>query len=118
VTGAARALLATMLGVSSEDPRGDRIVDFTNLAGRLRVAAITLGIVAISATVVEGMVDGLTFRVLGRWAAAYAAVLVLVSGVLVGVHAYRGADSAQRRGERLGSGDVGLLPPRRRQDRS
>lgn len=103
------------------DMRGDRrecagLMDFRALARRLGGAAAVLGVVAIVGVVVDGLQSGLTFGVMVRWTGAFALGLLLVTAVLVAVHALRGADAAQRRGESLSGPDVGLMPPRRSRD--
>jgi hypothetical protein len=88
--------------------------DLSRLAAWLRTVAISLVFVAVRAAVIEGLVQGLTFAVLARWAGAYLAAWLVVSAVVVAVHAMHRASKAQRRGERLSDDDVGLIPPRRR----
>jgi hypothetical protein len=86
----------------------------SRLARWLRMVAIGLAFLAIFAAVIDGLVRGLTFAVLARWAGAYLAAWLLVSAAVVAVDAGRRATGAQRRGERLSDEDVGLVPPRRR----
>lgn len=91
--------------------------DIGPLGRRLWTAATILGGLALVAVVVDSLFlseGGLSFGVMARWGGAGLALFVLVAAALVGLHAYRGADAAQRRGERLAGDDVGLLPGRRR----
>lgn len=90
-----------------------RPVDFSALARRLQTVAGVLGVLALGGAILEGLLSGLTFAVLITWAVGYVAAVLLVAGVLVALHAYRGADAAQRHGRRLSGPDVGLLPRRR-----
>jgi hypothetical protein len=89
------------------------LVDFRVLASRLGGAAAVLGLAAVVGVVIDGLQSGLTFAVMVRWTGAFALGLLVVSAVFVAVHALRGADAAQRRGESLSGPDVGLIPPRR-----
>jgi hypothetical protein len=89
------------------------LLDFRALAGRIGGAAIVLGVLAVVGVIVDGLQSGLTFAVMVRWTGAFVLGLLLVAAVLGAVHALRGADTAQRRGESLSGPDVGLIPPRR-----
>ena len=89
------------------------LVDFTVLAHRLRGVALGLLGLAFAAVVVDGLLRGLTFSIMLLWAGVYAVALVVVTAVLVAVHALRGAGESERRGERLAGPDVGLRPRRR-----
>lgn len=102
--------------MSDSQPPGHRLLDYPRLAGRLRVSTVVLAMIAFAGAVVEGLADGLSFAVIGRWAGLFVVSAMLVAAVLVAAHAYRGADRAQRGGERLSGDDVGLLPPRRPRD--
>jgi hypothetical protein len=99
---------------------GDRsssgIVDFGALAGRLRVAAVVLAVVTVVGVIVDGLRSGLEFALMVRWAAAFVLGMVVVTAVLVAIHALRGAGTAQQRGEPLSGPDVGLVPPRRNRE--
>ena len=75
--------------------------------------ALALAVLALVALVVDGLANGLSFAIMARWAGVFLLAMTLSAAVLVAVHALRGADDAQRRGERLSGGDVGLIPPRR-----
>ncbi|MGH8910735.1 MAG: hypothetical protein ACRD0K_30630 [Egibacteraceae bacterium] len=90
------------------------LVDFRRLAGRLRGAAGLLGVVAVAGVIVDGLRSGLTFAVMVRWMGVFVLGMLVVTAVLVALHALRGADAAARRGESLSRPDVGLVPPRRR----
>jgi hypothetical protein len=94
----------------------DGVLDFGALAGRLRTAAAVLGVFAVGGVIVDGLRSGLEFAMMVRWAAAFVLGMVVVAAVLVALHALRGADTAQRRGESLSGPDVGLVPPRRRRE--
>jgi hypothetical protein len=89
------------------------LLNFRALAIWLRRVAAVLGIVAVVGVVVDGLQSGLTFAVMVRWTGAFVLGLLLVAAIFVAVHALRGADTAQRRGESLSGPDVGLVPPRR-----
>ncbi|MGH8904162.1 MAG: hypothetical protein ACRDYA_21390 [Egibacteraceae bacterium] len=91
-------------------------LDFRALGARLRGAAAVLGAVAVVGVVIDGLQSGLTFAVMVRWTGAFILGLLLVAAGFVAVHALRGADTAQRRGESLSGPDVGLVPPRRPRD--
>jgi hypothetical protein len=103
-----------MSPVSDDQTPNSSLLDLPRLAARLRVAVIVLGVLALAGAVGEGLIVGLTFAVLIRWGSAFLAALLVVAAVLTALSAYRGADTAQRRGERLSGDDVGLVPPRRR----
>lgn len=98
---------------SREPPR---LLDFAALAARLRTVTVVLAVLAVAATVIDGLLGGLTFGVMLRWAGVFVVAMLLCAGVSVAVQALRGVDAAQRRGERLSGGDVGLVPPRRPRD--
>jgi|GEM_PF-4337301 len=93
--------------------KDDKLIDVAALAVRLRYVAGALGVLTLAAVVVDGLRNGLTFTLLGRWAALFAALLVVITALLIAGQAVRGAGSAARRGERLTGRDVGLVPPRR-----
>lgn len=93
---------------------GEALVDFTGLAGRVGMTALVLGAFVFVGVVVEGLASGLTFGLMLRWAAIFLALLLLATAVLAATSAFGGANRAQRRGERLSSDDVKLLPPPRR----
>jgi hypothetical protein len=63
------------------DARRQR-VDLPVITARLRVLAGPLGLAAIAGAVVEGLLYGLTFAVLARWALVFVAVLA-AGGVVV-----------------------------------
>ena len=91
----------------------ESLLDFGALAGRLRTAAGVLGFLSVVGVIVDGLRSGLEFAMMIRWAVAFVLGMVVVTAVLVTIHALRGADAAQRRGESLSGPDVGLVPPRR-----
>lgn len=94
------------------------LLDFTALARRLRVLAAAVGVLACGGVVVEVALGTAIVPAAVRWTTGGLVVLVVGAAVLVALQAYRAADTAQRRGERLTAGDVGFLPPRRqREDR-
>jgi sugar phosphate permease len=90
------------------------LVDFKALAVRLRTAAGILGIFAVLGVVVDGLRIGLTFAVMVRWAGVFVLGMLVVTAVLVALHALRGADTAARRGESLSGPDIGVVPRRGR----
>lgn len=96
------------------DSPGDRVVAFPPLAARLRAIAAVLAVATLLAMVVDGIVRGLSFGAMVVWVSVYGGSLLIATAVLVALHALRGADRAQRRGERLSGDDVGLVPRRRR----
>lgn len=95
----------------TDRPRA-RIADFPPLAARLRGLAAVLGVATLLAMVVDGVLRGLSFGSMVLWVSVYVVCLVVTAAVTVAVHALRGADTAQRRGERLSGDDVGLMPRR------
>lgn len=100
---------------SPQDPiRPIRPIGFPALAGWVRTGAAVLAVLTLIGVVVDGLVSGLTFALMLRWLSLLLAGIVLLAGISAAVHALRGAQAAQRRGERLSGDDVGLLPPRNR----
>jgi hypothetical protein len=89
-----------------------RLIEFSPLAARLRTVASVLAVAALLAIVVDGMIRGLSFGVMVLWLSVFVVGLVLAAAVSLAVHALRGANSAQRRGERLAGDDVGWMPRR------
>ena len=86
------------------------LLDLSALARRLRRAAV----VALGA----GVVGAVVAQVMGLSPVAgflggFVAVVLVADVVLVAFSALGGADRAQKRGERLAAGDVGLIPARR-----
>lgn len=102
--------------MTEEAPRepADRPIAFPPLAARLRSVAGGLAAATLLAIIVDGMVRGLDFTRMGLWLSIFAVCLLVATAITVAVHALRGAGAAGRRGERLSSDDVGLLPRRRR----
>lgn len=91
---------------------GDRqLLDFSRLVRRLFWTAVSLAAVAVAGATVQGLVSGLTFSVLGQWAALFAVVLIVAWAAVIAIHAAGGARRARRRGERLSGDDVRLVPP-------
>ena len=86
------------------------------MGARVRLAAAVLAVPALAGLVIEGLVAGLTFGAMLRWATIWVAGVLATAALLTALSAYRGADRAQRRGERLAGSDVGLVPPRRPRD--
>lgn len=93
------------------------LLDFPRLARRLRTATRTFGALAAVAVAVEVARGGGVAPAVLRWGSAAVAALVLTTAVLVALQAYRAADLAQGRGERLSADDVRLVPPRPRDGR-
>jgi hypothetical protein len=92
------------------------LLDFGVLAGRLAAAALALGAVVFIAVVVEGLREGLTFGLMGRWLAVFVVAFLVAAALVTGGHALAGALRVRRRGGRLKSDGVGFLPPRRRRE--
>lgn len=109
---------ASIWGVSDQPGEHARKAgaDFPALAARLRTVAGVLAVAALLAIVIDGAVRGLSFSVMILWLSVFVAGLVIATAISVALHALRGADAAQRRGERLAGDDVGFLPRRRPQD--
>lgn len=99
-------------GTPKPEPEPEAIVAFGPLARHLARTAGALGALAFVGLVAQGVGQGLTFRLMGAWAAAWLLSFALVSAALAAAHALGGAGRAQRRGERLASSDVGLRPRR------
>lgn len=98
--------------MASDEPgeRPEPLLDFTALGRRLRASAGLLAGLAVAATLVEAARGGVVGAAAVRWGTAAVAAVLIVAAVLVALQAYRAADVVQRRGERLGSDDVGLGP--------
>lgn len=92
------------------------LLDFAALARRLRVLTAAVGALAGAGVAVESALGAAIVPAVVRWATGALVVLVLGTAVFVALHAYRAADTAQRRGERLSADDVGLAPPRRQRE--
>jgi hypothetical protein len=88
------------------------IVEFGTLSRRLQTGGLVLAGLALLGCVADGVLRGLTFATIGRWAGIFAVALLLTSAVVVAVHALAGAGRAGRRGDRLSSPDVGIGPRR------
>lgn len=98
------------------DPTPDRpagLVDFAALGRRLRRAVTVMGCIGAVLALGDALLNGLSIGRLAVWAFVLVVGIVVADTAFVAVHALRGADRAQRRGERLSSDDVGLLPTRR-----
>ncbi len=89
------------------------LIDFAAVAGRLRRVAAVAAVLAVVGATIDAVVSGLTVALVARWLLAFAGAALLGGAVVVALSALRGADRAQRRGERLAGDDVGLAPPRR-----
>ncbi|WP_370328187.1 hypothetical protein [Euzebya sp.] len=94
------------------DPQERPLVDFRDVPGRLQTSAGALAALAVLGCVVDGALNGLTFALMGRWAAMFAAAMLLATAVITALHALGGAGTADRRGERLSAPDVGIRPRR------
>lgn len=92
------------------------LLDFAALIRRLRVLSAAVGALAGGGVAVEAALGAAVVPAAMRWATGAGAALVLGTAVLVALQAYRAADTAQRRGERLSVDDVGLVPPRRQRE--
>ena len=91
---------------------GTPLVDFTAAWARLRVATVVLAALALLGCVVDGVLHGLTFELMGRWAGLFVVALLATTAVVTALHALGGAGRAGQRGERLSAPDVGLSPRR------
>ena len=89
-----------------------QLIDFRTVVTRLFWTAVVLGAVAVVGAAVQGWASGLTFAVLLRWGALFALAFVVIGAGIVAVSAVGGARRARRRGERLTSEDVRLIPPK------
>jgi len=91
--------------------RAGALLDFRPLAARLQTVAGVLALATLVAIVVDGLRNGLSFAIMGRWIGLFVAVLLVAAAVSVALHALSGLGAAGRRGERLAGDDVRLLPP-------
>lgn len=92
-----------------------RIVDWERTGRRVRTSAVVIAVLVVLAWVVAGLAgDGIRLADLGGWVGLGLGVMVVTEVVVVGGAAVRAERRAAVRGERLGSEDVGLLPPRPR----
>lgn len=90
----------------------DPIVDWARTGRRVRTTGIAVAVAVVLAWVLAGLLgDGLRLADLGDWVGLGLGVMVVVEVVVVGGAAVRAERRAAQRGERLGSRDVGLLPP-------
>ncbi|MEX0659751.1 MAG: hypothetical protein WD080_11510 [Egibacteraceae bacterium] len=89
------------------------LLDFAILGRHLRVAAWCVGGLTGVGMLVEVARGGSVWAAALRWATTAVAGALLVTAVLVALQAYRAADAAQRRGDRLSGDDVRRAPPRR-----
>jgi hypothetical protein len=88
------------------------IVDWRRTARRLRAVLLAIALVVVVAWVVDGVLgDGFALRRLAEFAGLGVLVAFAAEVVIVGGSAVRGLLRAGERGQRLASGDVGLLPP-------
>ena len=88
------------------------LVDFAVIPRRLQSVAGIVGGLALLGCVVDGVINGLTFALMGRWFGIFVLGMVAGVAVLTALHAAGGADRAGRRGDRLSAPDVGLSPRR------
>ncbi len=88
------------------------LVDFDGVPRRLRSMALALTALALMGCIVDGVLNGLTFALMGRWVGILVVALMLGAAVTTALHALGGADRAGKRGERLSSPDVGIAPRR------
>jgi hypothetical protein len=88
------------------------IVDWRRTARRLRAVLVGIAAVVVVAWLVDGALGaGLALGRLGEFAGLGLLVAFAAEVVIVGGSAVRGLLAAGDRGDRLASGDVGLLPP-------
>lgn len=90
--------------------QGNGLVDLPSVARRLRRALIPAAVVAVLVGLISA---GFGFGFFGAASLTFLALTVLIDMIVVATSALRGADRAQKRGERLASDDVGLRPVRR-----
>lgn len=86
------------------------LVDFEELRSRVGGVLIPIAGLSLLGAIIDGAIRGLTFALLGRWFGIFVLGSVLGVAIATALHAARGADRANRRGERLSSPDVGLAP--------
>ena len=97
----------------SDDAGAVGLVDWGRTGRRVRTSVLVLTAVVLGLwTVLSLLGGGFELRTLGGLVGLALALLFLVELVVVGGAALRGMLRAGERGERLSSGDVGLLPPR------
>ncbi len=93
-------------------PDGSPLVDFGPVPRRLQTVGGVLAALSLLGCVVDGVLNGLTFALMGRWVGIFVVTMVGAAAVTTALHALGGADRAGRRGERLSSVDVGIAPRR------
>lgn len=94
------------------------LVDWEATARRLRRSSLVLLGSGLLAWVVTSLVRGAWSPAsLGNWLGLALLAMFVAEVVVVGGSAVRGLLRAGDAGERLSSGDVGLLPPARRRER-
>ncbi len=87
------------------------LVDFARMGRRLRRTAIVLGGLVAASWVLTIPFAGPRMDVLMNLLGAALAIMFVAEVVIVGGSALGGMLRAGERGDRLASGDVGLLPP-------
>ncbi len=100
--------------MSSPSDTQPRIADFSDLPRRVRAVAGVVAALTAVVIVVDAVVRGPSVVAIIRWSTAGAALVLSISTVLALLHALRGMDAAQKRGERLSGEDVRLRPLVRR----
>lgn len=101
------------MSAQPDDPGAVGLVDWGRTGRRVRASVLVLtAVVVVVWTVLSLLGDGFDLRTLGGLVGLAFAVLFVVELVVVGGAAVGGMLRAGERGERLSSGDVGLLPPR------
>lgn len=89
------------------------ILQFSDLVRQVRwVAVVVAGLTAV-VVAADAVLSGPSLVAAVQWVGAGLALVLSISTVLAVVHALRGMDAAQKRGERLSGDDVGWRPPRR-----
>ncbi len=91
----------------------EQLVGFRSLAGVLARVGGVFAALALAGTIAEGLIAGLTFAVLFRWAALFVTALLGAATLISAGYAVLAMRRAQRSGQRLSDRDVGLLPSRR-----
>lgn len=105
------------MAVVDADEQDRTVAGFGRVADRVRVAAAVIAVLVFVGAVADGVVGGLSFAGLARWAGVFLAAVLAATAVAVALDAYGRADAAQRRGDRLTGDDVRVLPPRPRRPR-
>lgn len=97
----------------SSPPEEQGLVDWARTGRRVRATAAVVAVLVVVGWLVAGLLgDGVRLADLGDWTGLGLGIVVVSEVVVVGRAAVRAERRAAVRGERLGSEDIGLLPPR------